>query len=706
MNYLAKILLIFSILIVLIFPQNNQKNEKTHSVIDSLIIKGEDLIQFNKNKAESLLTRATQLSDSVFYEQGKILAYCNLAFINYINNKITSCKIFAERALAHSQKLNYSTGIAKANNILGLIDWRKGDYSSAIQFYFDALNYADQSLDKVEVAKSYNYLGLIFWKTGNYPKAFNYLYKSLEIKEELGNRHELSLTLNNIATVYLEVKNYDAVILFAKRALEISEEISSPYSIGRALGILGACYLGKKDISNALNYLNQALVIKRNSGETKGLAYSLIDIGKIRFELEEYDEAQKNFSEALEIMTEIFDSHGLAISYYNLAKVEHKKNNFNEALSLLKLSDSFASKQDLKEILKNNAFEFSSIYEKTGKTNLALNAFKRHSALKDSILNLQVKSQINEIKINYETEQKERENQILKTENQLKNLELSYNKTLLIFSFIFAALFLIAALLYYVRFNNKNKINRILVEKNTEIEKHRRQLSELNTTKDKFFSIIAHDLRNPFVSLINSSSLLLSDFKVLTEDDKIALIESLNRSAKVNLALLENLLTWAKNQKDGIECNPDYFNLSVRMTSSINLFERMAVQKNIRIKNLVDKNIIVFADEYMVDTILRNLIGNALKFTEQNGEVILKTIILKNFVKIFITDNGKGIPQNVINTIFQLNNKVTTAGTAGEPGSGLGLIISREFVEKNSGEIGVESSVDKGSTFWFTLPLK
>lgn len=678
---------------------------KKISTIDSLLITAEKEIQYDKQIAKELLNNLILLSDSLKYDEGKILAYCNLAFLNYINNDINATQNFAQRALTHSKRINFNTGITKANNIFGLIEWRKGAYSNAIDYYLEALNFAHEVNDKNEIAKSYNYLGLIFWKTGNYPKSFSYLYKSLEIKEELLDKNEIALTLNNLSTVYIAVGNYDESINHAKKALILSKETKNNYSTGRALSNLGICYLKKNKTQDAINYLKEAINLKRESGETKSLAYSLLDIGNIYYYNKDFRNARANFEEALNIMNEINDSHGLSLSFSNLAKIEFKLNNYKVAIENLKKSDYYAKKENLRECLKNNYLAYSEIFEKLGKQKSAFLAYKKYSELKDSIFNDRTRSEINEIKINYETEQKEKENKILKTENELKKLELSYNKIFLIFSITLGVLFLITALLYYFRFKSKTKVNRLLLEKNIEIESHRQELADLNSTKDKFFSIIAHDLRNPFVSLINSSSLLISDFETLSDKDKLTLVKSLNKSAKTNLALLENLLTWARNQKGNIEYRPDYFNITKCINSNLNLFSELAEQKEIRIENHSDLDLFVYADEYMIDTVIRNLIGNAIKFTNRKGLVTISSKLNTNELKITISDNGKGIPKSNLENIFRIDNKVSTSGTDGEPGSGLGLILSKEFVEKNNGEIGVESILEEGSSFWFTLPL-
>jgi PAS domain S-box-containing protein len=229
------------------------------------------------------------------------------------------------------------------------------------------------------------------------------------------------------------------------------------------------------------------------------------------------------------------------------------------------------------------------------------------------------------------------------------------------------------------------------------------QLKELNATKDKLFSIIAHDLRSPFNNIIGLSDLLLENIISFEESEKY--IKILNSSAKNTLVLLDNLLNWAKSKTGHLRFKPENILFSEIILKNISLNRLLAETKNISINYFSSDDVEVYADENMLKTVLRNLISNAIKFTNVGGNIKIYAILKQDHVEITISDNGIGMNEKKRKSLFDISSK-TTLGTANENGSGLGLVLCKEFVMKNKGEIWVESEEGKGSSFKFTLPLK
>ncbi len=230
-------------------------------------------------------------------------------------------------------------------------------------------------------------------------------------------------------------------------------------------------------------------------------------------------------------------------------------------------------------------------------------------------------------------------------------------------------------------------------------------LITLNATKDKFFSIIAHDLKNPFTSILGFSEMLLSNYEKLAEEKKRQYIEIIYNSAMNVYKLLENLLEWARTQTGTINFEPELFDMNALFDSNIELIQDKISEKNIKVeKNLPDKTE-VFADKNMINTVIRNLLTNAVKFTEK-GKISIQIKLLDNCYECSISDTGTGIPQQKLQTIFSVAKSKSSPGTRGETGTGLGLILCKEFVEKNGGEIWAESAEGQGSTFFFTVPKK
>lgn len=237
------------------------------------------------------------------------------------------------------------------------------------------------------------------------------------------------------------------------------------------------------------------------------------------------------------------------------------------------------------------------------------------------------------------------------------------------------------------------------------IEKYAAELNELNQTKDKFFSIIAHDLKNPFVTLLGFSEILLSDFKELQSEEILFYINEMKNSADLSFNLLQNLLQWSRSQTGRIEYHPQQLDLKNIVQDNVALVHKSAEKKNINLINNIQAELKVNADEDMVNTIVRNLLTNAIKFTNKKGTISINALSKNGFVELSIKDSGVGMNKETVDKLFRLDSTSSTSGTENETGTGLGLILCKEFVEKNGGKIWVESEIGNGSTFYFSLPV-
>jgi PAS domain S-box-containing protein len=229
------------------------------------------------------------------------------------------------------------------------------------------------------------------------------------------------------------------------------------------------------------------------------------------------------------------------------------------------------------------------------------------------------------------------------------------------------------------------------------------ELERLNRTKDKFFSIIAHDLRNPFNAIIGFSELLRNDFYDMDNQQKLNLLELINVSSETAYNLLENLLQWARTQTDKIKYNPENFDLSETVNLVYNLHGIMAQKKGISLRNEIPPHTQVHADKNMINTVLRNLVCNAIKFSRSDSEIAVTANHMEEFVEVLVVDKGVGMNHESLGKLFRIDTYYSTSGTMGESGTGLGLIICKEFVEKNNGNIRATSQEGEGTTLSFTL---
>ncbi len=237
-----------------------------------------------------------------------------------------------------------------------------------------------------------------------------------------------------------------------------------------------------------------------------------------------------------------------------------------------------------------------------------------------------------------------------------------------------------------------------------QIIKQNAELQKLNATKDKFFSIIAHDLKSPFNSIMGFSELLIENIETKDYNEITKYAGIILQSSRRAMNLLLNLMEWSRSQTGRMAFNPTLFDMGQLITDIKVMFDAIAGQKGIEIKSQLPSNAVAFADQTMINTVLRNLISNAIKFTKQGGEINLQVTKEANRLTVTVKDNGIGIAKNRIDKLFRIDENYSTNGTANEEGTGLGLILCKEFIEKHNGEIGVTSEEGKGSAFYFALP--
>jgi len=241
------------------------------------------------------------------------------------------------------------------------------------------------------------------------------------------------------------------------------------------------------------------------------------------------------------------------------------------------------------------------------------------------------------------------------------------------------------------------------------IKEQNAELAELNATKDKFFSIIAHDLKNPFSSLLGFSEILYKEYDDFEESSRKKFIKAIYESSENTYKLLENLLEWSRSQSGRIEFNPSVVNIKRMVNENLILVNQFAMEKNIRLRSSIHEDLFVSTDRDLINTIIRNLLTNALKFTPQKGEVIVYGKVVTDelnseWIEVSVKDSGVGILSENIEKLFRIDKQYSMKGTSGESGTGLGLLLCKEFIEKCNGKIWVESQVQKGSIFKFMIP--
>ncbi len=592
---------------------------------------------------------------------------------------------YAQEASNLSQHLSYKKGEAESLRLIGIYYDFKSNYSSALDYCRKSLKLYQELGNKSGISYSSNSIGLIYLHQGHYPKALEYCQKSLKIKEELGDKRGVSSSYYNIGVIYSKESDYRKALEYYQKSLKISIEIGYKSGISICYNNIGEIYKIQGDYPKAMGYYQKSLKMNVEIGRKDGEIYSYKELGSLYFKQKKTKEAYNFSKKAYAMAEEIGNAELMMESSEILAKS-------SEALGLYK-----------------EAYKYHIIFK----------------TMNDSLYNEENVKKITGLEYQYKYE---KEKQAIILEQQKKDAitaEKAKRQKLISISFILGFVLMTSLVVVILRsFIQKRKANHLLTKQKNQIKETNEELkvqkeeiqnfaNELeiaNKTKDKFFSIIAHDLKSPFGALLGFSDMLLANYKEYDDDKRETYIKHINDSSIKTYKLLENLLTWAQSQTGRLEFSPENFNIQTLINEIISLLQEPAENKEIKLISKTEKDLFVNADKNMINTVIRNLISNAIKFTPKGGGITLESsrVIKENnqeLIQISVKDSGVGISPEIKSKLFKITENVTTQGTDNETGTGLGLILCQEFIEKHNGKIWVESEFEKGSEFLFTIPM-
>jgi len=639
--------------------------------------------------------------------------YNNFAIAYNSENQAGIAIEYFYKALKESQKRNDNKDIASYYSAIASVYKGIPDYKNAIKNYILSLEITKTLDDELTEALIYNSLGNIYHSISSYEEALKYFLDALTIYDKHNEKDGISMIYNNLGIVYQGLKENDKALSYYQKSLEMDRASGFKEGEAKALNNIGTAYDDKGDKVKALEFYNKALEINHELDLSDGISTAYNNIGLIYLNLGDYKKAYKNLWESAEISKENNDLYSLSNNYNNLANLFLRQKQYNEAKNYLGLASELAKKLNVKEWLAESYDLYSKLYTEQNDYKKAMEYFKLYSEIQDSIFERASNNSMAEMKIKYETEFLETENKILKKDNEIHLLELQKQKNQKKYWIAFSFLIFALAGLGFNQVRLKKKTNTLLKSKNKQLNEANEKLvlsekilKELNATKDKFFSIIAHDLKNPFQSLLGFSETLSNQIEDLEKNDIIEYSRLINESSQNLYNLLSNLLQWAKSQLGNINVSPLDINLYESLDDVLSFLEITANKKEIKITNQVPEEIVIFADKHVLSTLLRNLISNAIKFTNIGGEIIISQEKTEQEVTISVKDNGKGISEENIKKLFRIDQEFSSKGTENESGTGLGLILCKDLITQSNGKIFVESVLGKGSTFKFTLPVK
>ena len=631
---------------------------------------------------------------------------------------------YARKYIEIAISLNDWWDVSSGFRILGMHFYHLSQYDSAQVYYGKAFAAADRMRDfpekyterniDDEFSMLYGNMGNFYNIQGKYHEAIEYYQKALILFEKYGWKRSQSIAYQNIGEMYLSMNNHEQAEINYMKCDAIAHEINDSLRISDAKLRLGKISVHRGDYDKALEHANIAyryLFSLREVGAVKAEILNLLS----QIYLEGFDNdlrAEEYAREALQIANDLDNPREKSSALGNLAIIYLKRGEWRRAeqtaLEALDTDDSEpANTLALYEIL-------AKAYGMLGNGEKANEYFDKHNALQASWSNKNYQSSLRELEVKYETEKKEHE---IERQQRIISQQNMY-RSLLVAGIVLCIAFL--ALLWYM-LRLRTRRNLALSERNDALSERAGTLAEMNATKDKFFSIISHDLKNPAVAQRDALQMLVDNACLWDTDALTGYCEKLLKTADGHVELIFNLLNWAKLQTSRITYTPATIVLS-SFLPDISLISKMAENKGIAFVVDMPKDAIITGDSNMLATVLRNLLTNAVKFTPAGGTVTLQASPnpskgggfpppsgeLEGAFIVSVSDTGVGMSREQVEMLRETSLQRTNvaqsrAGTAHEQGSGLGLIVCRELLEMHGSELHVESEEGKGSRFWFEV---
>jgi signal transduction histidine kinase len=602
----------------------------------------------------------------------------------------------AQKALKHSTEAGYMSGQSISLMQLGDFYSDRGKTDSALIHYHQAMELAvTMGSDPLEL----NLLNIIsgeYEYQGDYAKALTGYLNALEMSLEQEDLLQQSIINENIANLYASQKYYDESLEYYNKVKRLNDSIGNEVAQAETMSNLASLYADIKKLEYAMFNVNRSIDIFEKYRIMDWLAYSYEIKGKVYLKKYNYNWALYWYRQSEMLHKDLEDDraridlyNGMAETYIGLE---------NDSLATRYAEDAFRISKSIsfQEGIKKCSKTLYEIYRRKQDYATALAYHELFQELSDTLSRNENKQSLSLLKTKTEYEQQKA---TLIRENARA---LASQKR---FMYVGAGLLLVSVLIIYLVYRSKKLQQRLTKEleaKHEILEKRKTELQADNETKVKLFSIIGHDLRGPVGALKE----LLKIFKdgEITMTELVSYMPKLRSDVDHIFFTLNNLLSWGHSQLNGSVTRPASILLEGIAAENIKLLNEIAENKSIKIISEIPANTQVWSDPNQVDIVLRNLISNALKFTPENGMVTLNAEEKNDHWIISIRDTGVGMDRLTLQKIFQEENTHSTYGTANEKGTGLGLTLCKEMINKNGGEIWVDSLLRKGSTFYFTLP--
>jgi len=563
-------------------------------------------------------------------------------------------------ALDFSLKNHYALGQVEALNVISRANYVKGDYDGSLSAALKGLKISNDIKYETGKASSYNSLGLIYLTKDNIQAALKHFKNAAKINKQLGNLSKLAANYVNIGICFSELKQYDSAIIPLLNSLKLSKRVNDFHLIALAKNRLGEIYLTKGRQDEAIGYFNSVVNNKSYLNDWEN-----------------------------------------SFAHTGLANANYAKHKYILSISHGQIALSFAKKINANYDIERALYVLYKSYA-------AINDYKQ------AFLHLELNKKYNELLFNEKSEkeinalylkQEQIENQDLIKKDQISQQKIELNSLIIVAACVTSLFLLVIIFLIYRNYLIKSKANKKLQLNAENIARQHKlivaqneELSQLNYTKDQLFSVIGHDLRNPFASIIQTMQLIKDND--LSQEEIAYVMDKFFEKITVTAAMLDNLLLWANSQQNGIKANMTAISLSIVINQLLNLLSLIAIEKKITIHHSLNDDAIINADIDHIRVIFQNIIGNAIKFTPEQGDIEVFYKIDGDFVEVHIKDSGVGISPEKLALLFTVaGQEISTYGTQNEKGIGIGLMLVNKFVQENNATLNILSEEGKGTEF-------
>ncbi|WP_320018800.1 ATP-binding protein [Labilibaculum manganireducens] len=632
---------------------------------------------------------------------------------------IDSSLRYSQKGMLLAQKINYDHGLAVSNLYTARALIQDAKLKPAMENFNKALSQFIQEKDSVNLLDCYSGMSYLASYESNQLKSLNYNLKALEIAEKLKDTTSLSVCCNNIGAIYKRLDNYELALNYFQKSIALEQNSTNVGDLAISYSNIGVLKVENQKFKEAKSdYLKiKSLLPKIDSKYV--LSYLYLSLSGYYNGINNFDSTKYYIDKASEICIKNNYQHILARAYRKQGEMLFKQKKYSESIHVLdkclKISDSIGVQEEYPEIYKMSAKAYSQIgdhkqaYKSLQKANNAIDSLKSEKVAEYLV-------EFEEQKAKNEIEKQQLELALKNQQAENAAIIMKNKYTLALLAIVILILSIAVVAFYFLRSKKNNIIlksqhklineQKLLLEDNIKkLEVSEENLQKLNATKDKFFSIIAHDLKSPFTAIIGFNNELAHHYNDYNDDERLEMINHVGDASKSTYSLLENLLTWSRSQSGFISLNKEVHLIKNLVEEGILPNMATAEIKKINVLNNIDDAQTVWADKETIKIVVSNLFNNAIKFSNTGGVITLTGKLKNDVFEICIRDTGIGMSEQIMNNLFMIEKNIQRVGTNEEKGTGLGLILCQEFVRKNDGQIWAKSKVGVGTEMYFSLPV-